>query len=285
MSFSLFGGKKKEPALRPMKRSDLSRVVDIINEHDEDDAEEAYESLSHSIEGMFVLDESGGFSLDSKSGVIGVIGARQDPDVQDICWLSWTYVTESRQGEGWGRMMMEEIIEMLKADGIRKLFITTSDYEEDGEDIYAEAKKLYTSMGAKLELTVPEFHDEEEAQLIYGLPLIEEDSYEAIEPITGTLEFYDVNPMAESEMGFILGWRVHDEDEDIDHIPPVREQLKHYRQEGIQHKARFLLATLPSDVSSSAEKELHEARFDKVGHLKDFHAPGLHEEYWVQMLK
>lgn len=280
MIFSLGG--KKEPVLRPMKRGDLAKVIEIINEHDEDDAEEAAESLQDSLDGIFVLDEGGGgFSLENKSGVFGVIGARQDPDVQDICWLSWTYVAEDRQGQGWGRMMMENIIEMLRENGIRKLFISTSNYEEDGEDIYAAAKGLYQSVGAELELTVPDFHDKGEDQLIYGLPLLEIEGETEIESLTGTLEFYDVNPMPESEMGFALNWEMHEGEAEV---PPIPEQLKKYVSEGKQHRARILISTLPSDIAATIESDLKYGGFTRIGELKDFHAPGLHEEYWVNRL-
>ena len=279
MNASFFS--KKEPSLRPMKRSDLPKVIAIINDHDEDDAEEAQQSLMNSIEGMFVLEEGGGFSLEESGGLFGVTGARPDPDVEDVAWLSWTYVAEDRQGEGWGKMMMEQIIEMLRQEGVRKLFIATSDYMEDGEDIYADAKALYEAAGAELELTVPEFHDEEESQLIYGLSLmeVETETSDDIEKLEGIVEFYDVNPLPECEDGYALNWRMAESEEQV---PSSLEQLRKYVSEGQQHEARFLLSTIPTDLSHFAEPAFENVGFKHIGNLKDYHAPGLHQEYWMK---
>lgn len=283
MSAALFG--KKEPSLRPLKRADVAKVVSIIEEHDEDDAEEAYHSLQNSLEGMFVLDESGAFSLEQSGGVFAVIGARSEPDVPDIVWLSWTYVAENKRRQGWGRKMMEQLIEMLRQNGIRKMFIATSDYVEDGEELYGAARAFYTNFGARLELSVPAFHDDDEAQLIYGLslepPESGEDMTADIPPLTGKLEFYDVNPLAESEQGFALNWRMHDEGQG-ENVPPPLEQLQHYSAEGVEHKARILLATLPSDVSKNMTNDFDQTGFQHIGHLQDYHCKGVHQEYWMK---
>ncbi len=278
MNAAFFG--KKEPKLRPMKRSDITQVVSIINEHDEDDAEEAGACLHESQEGMFVLDDGSMFSLEESGGVFGVIGARSEPDVDDIVWLSWTYVAQNRKGEGWGKMMMEELINMLRQNGIRKMFIATSDYREDGEEIYADAKELYTSFGAELELNVPKFHDDDEAQQIYGLKLLDQpEETPEIETLDGTLEFYDVNPVPESEDGYALNWRLHEEPQDL---PNTLDQLKRYTEEGQQHNARMLIATLPSDLSNNVTNDFHTMGFEKIGHLKDYHAIGLNQDYWAK---
>ena len=94
MVFSMFGGSKGGPQLRPMQQSDMGGVLRIISQHDEDDFEEARDDLRENFEGMFVLADG--------SKVVGITGGNVDPHTDDVVWLSWTYVDVGRQGEGLG---------------------------------------------------------------------------------------------------------------------------------------------------------------------------------------
>jgi N-acetylglutamate synthase-like GNAT family acetyltransferase len=131
MIFSFGGGTQ----LRPMERSDFGAVLRIISSHDDDDFEEAREELRDDFEDMFVLTAHG--------KVVAVTGAPAAPHSEDVVWLSWPHVDVARQGNGLRRTMAEELLEMLRADGMRKLFINTGDNREDAEDTYAAARAFY----------------------------------------------------------------------------------------------------------------------------------------------
>ena len=83
------------PELRPMYLGDLHKVIDIIESHDEDDAESAA--------GDF---ESGDFSnqyvLEKDDTIIGITGFRTVEASDNTCWLSWTYLNKDNQGSGLG---------------------------------------------------------------------------------------------------------------------------------------------------------------------------------------
>lgn len=138
MIFS-FGGSGGGTQLRPMERGDFGAVLRIISSHDEDDFEEAREELRDDFEGMFVLTVRG--------KVVAVTGTHVDPHSADVVWLPWTYVDVARQGNGLGRTMIEQLLEMLRADGMRKLCINTRDHREDAVDTYAAARAFYGKNG------------------------------------------------------------------------------------------------------------------------------------------
>ena len=157
---ALFGS--KNPTLKPMQRTHVARVVEIIAQTDEDDAEEAEAGfLEEGVEGMFVLMQKG--------EVLGVTGYNLDDQVDDVAWLSWTYLDAKHTGQGLGGQMLNDLLGKLKGFGVRKIFMATSDYEDFGRRIYANAHKMYEEFGANIELTVPDYHDVGEAKIVYGL--------------------------------------------------------------------------------------------------------------------
>ena len=96
-------------------------------------------------------------------------GAQPDLDAPGIAWLSWTYLHPDVRSQGVGRMMVDEMLTILRANNVRKVFIATSDYMEDGEDVYLDARRFYESLGAELELLQRDYHQRGEARYVYGL--------------------------------------------------------------------------------------------------------------------
>ncbi len=266
-----------QPKLRPFKVTDMMQVLEIIEQHDEDDAEEAYQNLQESHEGMFVLSKGG--------KIIGVTGADADDHVEGICWLSWTYVHEEYQGQGFGRMMFDQLRGMLEDGGVRRLFISTSDYMEDGVDLYAKAKAFYQAMGAQLELRINDYHDRNEARFIYGLdvPVLDfENTPEAATDVgeAGSIYFTGLDPLPESKGGFGMNWVEEIEGESQgDKVP-----LETLKTAAIQQGARFLVAAPPSVFEKSVEQGLKEGGFQKVGKLKDYYEKSIDQVYWVCFL-
>ncbi len=274
VSFFGIGG---QPKLRPFKVTDMMQVLDIIEQHDEDDAEEAYQNLQESHEGMFVLSKGG--------KIIGVTGADADDHVEGICWLSWTYVHEDYQGQGFGRMMFEQLRGMLEGGGVRRLFISTSDYMEDGVDLYAKAKAFYQAMGAQLELKINDYHDRNEARFIYGLdvPVLDfENTPEAPTDVgeAGSIYFTGLDPLPESKGGFGMNWVEEIEGESQGDKVPLETLKTAAKQQG----ARFLVAAPPSVFEKSIEQGLKESGFQKVGKLKDYYEKSIDQVYWVCFL-
>ena len=270
MIMSMFGG--GGPQLRQMERKDLGSVLRIIHQHDEDDFEEAREDLQEDMEGMLVMTQGG--------TVVGVTGATPDPHTDEIVWLSWTYIDPNKQGQGLGRQMFDALKGSLAEAGIRKMFINTSDYMEDGEDVYAAAKAFYEKMGAELEIKLPDYHAPGEARYTYGLSL-ERPPKRNEHPTGGALRFTGIEAAPESENGYGLTW------EQVDAPQPetVDANLQPLVGEARAKGARILFAAVPSDLCANLNAPLDEAGFAHQGRLLDYFAPNVHQELGLLHLR
>lgn len=259
---------KKGLHVRPMKFGDLQAALRIIEEHDEDDAAEAEDALiERNCAGMLILENNG--------EVVGITGAVEDDGSPDIRWLSWTYVRSDMRGQGAGNFMVEDLLKRLNDVGVRKIFIATSDYMEDGEDVYADARKFYEELGAREELRVPDYHDTGETKIIFGL---ENPAYTAPEPdyeTAGGLAFEGIGEASESKDGYGLIWSEGDSG-----VVGLDAQLADARQRG----ARAVFAELPDDLSVLAETDLEAAGFRKVGALKDYYGAGADQIHWSMIV-
>ncbi|MEJ2609452.1 MAG: GNAT family N-acetyltransferase [Candidatus Thiodiazotropha sp.] len=253
--------------LRPMTMDDIPVAVEIIALTDEDDAEDAEENLAErSCQGMYVLEEAG--------QMIGLTGFYKSSDVGDIAWLSWTYLHPSAQGKGGGRFMMHEMLRLLDNENIRKLFIATSDYCEDGKPIYASAHALYEALGAVKELQVDDYHDNGEAMIIYGFSNPRFDSVapkNRSQPLTG-IRFQGIHAAAESSHGYEIQWDSSPEMESITGLDNCLSQAQ-------RENARILFVALPEDIA--AAESLSKAGFQNCGTLPDYYEKGLGLIYWV----
>ena len=276
MILSIFGNKPKAEAapasgrfVRPMAAGDIHDVVAIIEQHDEDDAENARESFENSLEGLFVAVDDG--------RVVGVTGAVQDPEAEAVCWLSWTYVDEGERRQGLGQYLLDGLLHQLRNAKIRKLFMATSDFMEDGEDIYAPAKALFQKLGAELELKIEDYFGPGEARYVYGLQLSETVPEAEVTP-AGNLIFDDLYPAAETDDGFMLTWRQYQLGLDpSDAVEELDRLLDRARQDG----ARFIIAAIPSDLATGAIKGLTQKGFQSTGALKDYYQPGIEQLNWI----
>jgi membrane associated rhomboid family serine protease/GNAT superfamily N-acetyltransferase len=260
---SLFGGGK--PKLVPMKLNHLSQVVQIIAQTDEDDALEAEESLiSSNCAGMFVL-------LDRRK-VVGVTGANAAEGSDDAFWLSWTYLDWDWRGQGWGQFMIDELLRGLDEVNVRKIFIASSDYEENGAPIYAASHKFYTALGAAEELMVPDYHNPGEAQLIFGLinPRVNKTA-DALPDAPAGVSFGAPFPAPESEGVYALNWQVEGQG-----VQGLEDVVREVAEKG----GRGVVTALPSDVSALAGDQLQNAGFEQIGALRDFYDTGFDQIWW-----
>ncbi|MEJ2462652.1 MAG: rhomboid family intramembrane serine protease [Candidatus Thiodiazotropha sp.] len=254
--------------LRPMTMADIPLAIEIIALTDEDDAEEAETSLAErQCRGMYVLEKAG--------ETIGISGFYKSDEVADIAWLSWTYLHPRAQGKGGGRFMMKELLRILDEEDIRKLFIATSDYCEDGENIYAAAHALYESFGARKELQVADYHDSGEAMILYGFsnPRYDSATPGSGEPVTG-IDFKAIDTAAESERGYEIQWESSPEIQAVTGLDNCISQAR-------SQNARILFVALPEDIANTASASLSEAGFENCGTLQDYYGKGLGQVYWV----
>jgi len=261
---SLFGA--KGPALKPMEWRHVSPVVQIIGQTDEDDAYEAESTfLNEGMDDMFVLLDRG--------EVLGVIGYSLDEQVPDLAWLSWTYLDQAQTGRGLGSLMLNDLLGRLAKLGVRKIFIETSDYEDFGKKIYAAAHKLYEEFGAKVELTVPDYHAPREAKIIYGLDNPEAPSTPATEVSEALgLAITGFDKAAETEDVAGLRWT-----EAQGGLVGLDQQLALARQQNY----RMAVLAIPSDLSKANEAALQEQGLSPCGRLKDYYGEGMHQDWWI----
>lgn len=263
MFANLFGA--KGPTLKPLEWSHMARVVEIIGQTDEDDAAEAENTLLN--QGYDTM-----FALVDKGHVLGVTGYGIDEQVPDLAWLSWTYLDEAEMGRGLGSQMLNDLLGKLNKIGVRKIFIETSDYEEDGQKIYANAHRLYEEFGASVELTLPDYHAPGEAKIIYGL-----DNPEAQEtpgPDSGGATGLSITALqlaSETEDVAGLEWSEAPQD-----FVGLVDRLAEARA----NSYRMAVLAIPTDLSTAHGQTLEKQGMCHVGTLQDYYHTGLHQEWW-----
>ena len=255
-----------QPQLRAMQPSDHAAVIAIINQTDDDDAEDADETLTErGYDGMYVLWHRG--------QIVGCTGYVHSEAGMDVVWLSWTYLDGRARGQALGRYMVDELLRMLNQQKVRKIFIATSDYKEDGKDVYADARKFYESLGAKLELTVPAFYDTDENKLIYGLDNPGMAKEESLEDLGDRgVSFTDVSLDEDSDDIGAIAWE--EQDSGVSGLDTVL---------GLANSRQFrqLVVALPADISDVATGHLEAKRFQRIGMLEDFYALNLGQVWWI----
>lgn len=266
--------------LRPMYMSDLARVIAIIGSHDEDDAEAAQDDFQDTgVDDHFVLDIQG--------TLIGVTGFRRVSATDKTAWISWTYVDASACGQGHGKTMMLELLDRLRDESARKLFIKVSNYNdpEDGK-IYENALKLYQHVGFELELTNNDFYDEGEDQLILGMRLTPDmdASDSEVKEEKPVIRFNGLYEIAESEGAFTFSWEVKDRKmlfgKRSFSVDDLLIGLRAVKDQG----GRKVFITFPSNLPL-IHQPLHGAGFKYVGKLSDYYENGVDEMHFYHDLQ
>jgi ribosomal protein S18 acetylase RimI-like enzyme len=256
------------PNLRPMTASDLARVLELIDEFDDDDAEAAelfYER--HGFEDQYVYEQN--------QHIIGVSGFLTPPGCDRTHWISWTYMDEAWQNQGHGRAMLTALLDILKQQDARILFVKVSDYqdEEDG-DVYAAARHMYQSLGFSKALQLDDFYDEGENQIIYTLRVDGKSGGGEVEIDYSAIEFNQVFEIAETDDSYSFGWDTRGGDtisaEDIQlGVDSVRKK-----------EGRKIFLTFPSNIAEIHDK-LIDYGFVHIGSLSDYYEDGLDEHHYA----
>lgn len=254
--------------LREMQTDDVDAVVAIIASHDEDDAEEAEKGYRQTggVYDQFVLEKNG--------DIIGVTGFMTPPGCDNTHWLSWTYVHDDHTHQGHGRKMINELIQHLNDKDGRKLFVKVSDYvsEEDGA-VYAAALHLYQSIGFSIEITLEDFYDVGESQIILGMRLkdaVENDVQDEHWPI----QFNSVYEIAETDDAYSFGW--HDQGDAMFSVNDVQIGIDSVRD----NEGRAVFLSFPSNYVD-VHDTLLTAGFSQAGVLQDYYEEGVHEHHYT----
>jgi len=265
--------------LRTMYMQDLPKVIDIINAHDEDDAECA-EQQYHELgfDNQFVLE------LDDK--VIGVTGYQGIEATDNSYWLSWTYLAPELQGKGLGKEMLESLIDKLKQQNARKLFVKVSDYiDEDGNDLYQNAHKLYQSLDFKLEVTNHDFYDEAENQLILSLTLLpEEETEQTVAEEKPNMKFNGLYEIEETDGAFSFSWEVIEKFSLFGKKTFTAQDLRLGLETVKNRNGRKVFLTFPSNLPL-IHGPLQGSGFKYVGQLTDYYEHGVHELHFSHDLQ
>lgn len=249
---------------RAMTGADVPAALAIIEEHDEDDYEWAKSTYSNSLEGQFVLTKDG--------RMLGVTGAKEIPATDRAYSISWTYLQTQFIGHGYGRMLLDSIIDYIRSRGGRKVFVNTSDYvdPEDG-DIYRDAREAYRAAGFIEEMRQNDYYARSESQISLGLRL-EPCNEETTPPETREIRLTDIDEIDECDGAYYLAWELDAEGSDVAGFELIRDQVREWG-------GRCIYMAFPSDVEK-ASNFMQRARFRKTGVLSDYFEDGIDEVHY-----
>jgi ribosomal protein S18 acetylase RimI-like enzyme len=263
--------------IRAMTENDIDDVVNVIDTHDDDDAEDA----RHDFEKFGVSDQ---WVVEVEGSVVGTSGFRRVPETDGTGWISWTYVDAERCGHGIGRGLFKHVLDQISNDGGNKIFIKVSNYQdEDGEKTYLAATKMYESFGFARVLVSKDFYDSGEDQYIYSKdlrPVDIEDELKAEEK--PAIRFVDIFEIGETDGAYSFTWQVINK--------PLFQQrsfsaddltvgLKAVKESG----GRIVFLTFPCNLPL-IHSPLSDAGFKFVGQLTDYYERGVHEMHFVHRL-
>lgn len=252
--------------LRPMMPQDIPMALRIIHDYDEDDAAEAGETYQRGLEGQFALCENG--------AVIGVVGAKVIPDTDGSFGLSWTYLQRDHRRSGKGTKMLNWMIEIMKQQEGRKVFVHASDYIDptDG-DIYRDARETYMQVGFAQEIRQPDYYAPGESMLVYGMRLCPRETINTVLNLDD-IKLTDVDEIPETNGAYWLAWELvaqgqGNKPQDFSRI------FNEVREWG----GRSIFMAFPSDVTN-ASTLLTSARFRTSGRLADYFEDGVDEVHY-----
>ena len=249
---------------REMNQHDVPQALAIIEDHDEDDREWAATTYHHSLLGQFVLAQG--------KTPIGVTGTNHVEGTDRTWAVSWTYLKHEFKGQGYGRLMMDHLLEYLRSMNARKVFVSTSDYvdPEDG-DIYRDARELYQAVGFQEELRHPSYYAMNESQINYGLRLQQPDMVQH-ENNDLNIRLTDIDEIPECEGAYWLAWELDEEGSDDSGFQMIIDQVQ-------QWGGRSIFMAFPSDLTAVSEF-MSRGNFRMAGALRDYYEDSVDEIHY-----
>lgn len=256
----------KQISFRAAQPDDLAKVIALVETHDEDDAEAIEESLNAChFENHFValLDHT----------VIGVTGFMQQPDCDRTFYLSWTYLHEDFCGKGFGNEIMSYVLERLKEQNARKVFIKISDYiDPDDGPVYEAAMGLYKKFGFHEEIKFVDYYDTNESMYILGLAMQPATHLAAQTAEKPNLKFSGLYQIPETEHSYSFSWESVKWWKGSFGLQDIQIGLDAAYDEG----AHQVLLSFPATFNK-IQQILLTAGFEVVGSLKDYYEDGIDE--------
>ena len=245
-----------------MTPNDISEALTIINAHDEDDFAWAKTTYAESLDGQYVLE------LNSR--LIGVTGAVPVEGTDRTYGISWTYLTKEFIGRGYGRILLDNIIEQIRNEGCRKVFVNTSDYfDPDDGDIYRDARETYRAVGFIEEMKHADYYDKNEAQISYGMRLEPRGPDTPHDMNTKQIRLTDVDEIPECNGAYWLAWELDEEGTDPSSFSMIADQVKEWG-------GRVIFMAFPGDLTHLSDFTTR-CRFRKDGALFDYYEDGTDE--------
>ncbi len=249
--------------IRHMQPNDVTRVIAIIDQHDDDDAAWAQQTYSESLDGHFVMT--------MRDEVVGVTGGTPIEGADRAYNVSWTYLDKKLIGQGYGRALIEHLMEYLRSLGARKVFVSTSDYMDNGRDVYRDAREAYRAAGFQEELRHANYYALGESMIVYGMRL-EPTGPASTEKNHNKIVLTDIDEIPECDGAYWLAWELDAEGTDMAKAHMIIDQVKDW-------DGRVIFLAFPSDVSEAYEFARN-ARFREGGRLLDYYEDGVDEIHY-----
>lgn len=257
---------------RPLTPKFAEAALEIVYDHDEDDGDAAHHALSGDLSAFHMVEIDGALA--------GFTGYSRIMEAPTSAWLSWTYVHEAFRRKGVGGYMLAELSRLLAKKKVDRLFIATSDYTEDGVDIYADARRFYERVGARCDLRIPDFYQRGEAKYIYRLALGEQGFGYPSEAGNAAVCFSEIEQIDETQTAWALLWEECDISPGSQGQQEDRAMIDDLVAQARADGAHAIFSSLPASLSSAASGTLQQAGFRTLGSVTDYYGPGLNDVYW-----
>jgi ribosomal protein S18 acetylase RimI-like enzyme len=259
----------KTTQMRAMYMSDTASVIEIISDHDEDDGDAADAVFQdEGVVGQFVL-------VDGET-VLGISGYRQVENCDATYYLSWTYLDEDVRGQGLGKKMLANVLDRLREQDARKVFVKVSDYQQGGVNVYASALAMYKSFGFQVEVVSENFYDQGESQTILGLEFKPQSDDLIVADEKPVIRFNGLFEIAETDGAYTFEWIVEKSAGLFGKRSFSAEDLEVGISSVKEQGGRKIFLTFPSNLVL-IHRPLQAVGFKYVGQLRDYYEEGLHE--------
>ena len=260
--------------IRKIEDDDIDELLNLINEHDEDDMESARHYFKNNglSEQRVLIDEN---EIKATSGYEKIEGTN------NTVFISWTYTKISDCKKGYGKKIFSHIMEELSDIGTVKSFIKISNYKDPkGYMPYNNAMQMYQSFGYQEELISKNFYDKGEDQIILSKYINKYSYTKNILNEKPTIRFNGIYEIEDTDGAYSFSWDV---------IKDSFFQKRSFSVEDLnigidavkQKKGRIIFITFPSNLPL-IHMPLQKAGFKYVGQLENYYENGVHELHFVR---
>jgi len=146
--------------------------------------------------------------------------------------------------------------------GVRKMFISTSDYRESPSVpmLYAGAIALYEKEGFERECYHADYFEKGEGEIVMGVS----------KPVP--VRLFEAELIDETDSAFFIDWEECEEGERF-----TIDDLNAIVFKTTKAGATAIFVSFPSTMSEGVQALLSQGGFQEDGVLRDYHADGIHE--------